>query len=98
MRLKLKGQTIEIHGEPWFEMEEQPKIKMGEKWGRGRLGTYPVSERYNGGISVNGVWHVGILVKDPIIPEGKELVSIACGLERNCCPPLATRLVVDAKK
>lgn len=61
-----------------------------EKWCYGWLVTFPVSIRYNGGITIDGEWYDGYEVPEPKVPEGFELISIACGLQLNAHPPYAT--------
>jgi hypothetical protein len=75
-------------------------VYVGEKWCDGYLITFPVSYRYNGGISVNNRHYEGFTVKNPKIPKGFETKSICCGLQLNAKPPLATRMILrkDGKK
>jgi hypothetical protein len=54
---------------------------------------YGTSISYNGGTVIDGKWYAGYEVPDPIVPPGYELVSIGCGLEMNCHPPQATRIL-----
>ena len=59
---------------------------------------YPVSYRYNGGIIVEGKWHDGYEVGDPIVPDGYELVGMGVGLQLNSRPPIATEYLQKVKK
>ncbi len=77
-----------------FKWNKPCKLKVGKKWGVGKLCTFPVSYRYNGGIVVNGEWHKGVEVGPPEVPEGFILKDIAVGLNLNCFPPLATQLLI----
>jgi hypothetical protein len=54
---------------------------------------YPVSYRYNGGISIDGEWYTGYEVPPPAVPEGFELVSLGVGLQLNAKPPRQTMLL-----
>lgn len=67
--------------------------RKNKKWCDGRLVMFPTSVQYNGGTTVNGEWFDGYKVPEPLIDEGYELVSIACGDQLNARPPLATRLL-----
>ena len=42
---------------------------VGEKWCDGFLVSYPVSYRYNGGISIDGKWYEGFKVARPKVPK-----------------------------
>ncbi len=64
-----------------------------EKWGNGKIVTYPVSYRYNGGTIVDGEWYDGYEVPPPVIPDGYELIGIGIGLQLNAHPPYASMLM-----
>jgi len=65
-------------------------IIIGEKWGSGYLISYPVSYRYNGGISIDGKHYDGFQVKAPKFPKGFQVKNVGCGLQLNARPPYAT--------
>lgn len=65
----------------------------GPKWGKGKIVTYPVSYRYNGGTIINDEWYDGYEVPPPIVPEGFRLINIAIGLQLNAHPPYASMLM-----
>lgn len=64
-----------------------------EKWGKGKIVTYPVSYRYNGGTIIDGEWYDGFEVPPPIVPEGFCLINIGIGLQLNAHPPYASMLM-----
>jgi hypothetical protein len=68
-----------------YSYPETPRLPARE----GKV-TYRVSYDYNGGTIIDGKWYRGIIVNEPIIPAGYELVSIAVGLQLNAIPPFAT--------
>ena len=74
----------------WFYIEASPIIK-GEE---GDVIKYPVSYKYNGGITIKGKWYDGFFVGQPLVPKGLKLESIAVGLDFNHQPPLATAQLV----
>ena len=74
-----------------------PKQKGLEKWGDGKLVTFPVSETYNGGIVIDNEWYSGYDVPAPKIPKGYELIGIGIGNQLNARPPYATRLLKKIK-
>jgi hypothetical protein len=55
--------------------------------------TFPVSYRYNGGISIGEDWYPGYEVGAPIVPKGYKLISLGVGLQLNARPPYATMLL-----
>lgn len=59
---------------------------------------FPVSYRYNGGTIVDGKWHEGFEVGDPVVPDGYELISLGIGLELNSKPPVCTMYLQKSKK
>lgn len=65
----------------------------GEKWGKGKLVTFSVSQVYNGGITIDGEWYNGVSVPPPKIPKGYKLIGIGIGYQLNCVPPYATQLL-----
>ena len=67
-----------------------PPLKKTEKWCDSHLVQFPVSHVYNGGVIIDDEWYDGYAVDAPEVPDGFELVSIYCGLQLNCQPPLAT--------
>lgn len=75
-----------------MKLKKMPKayLDIGEKWCDSFLVTYPVSYRYNGGITINEEWFDGFDVPAPDVPEGFKLTSIGCGLQLNARPPYAT--------
>jgi hypothetical protein len=68
----------------------RPKLNIGERWCDSFLVTYPVSYRYNGGITVGNRWYEGYTVPSPKVPKGFKLTSIGRGLQLNARPPCAT--------
>jgi hypothetical protein len=77
---------------------KRPRLKHGQRWGRGILVTFPVSIRYNGGTVINGEWYAGYDVPAPSVPKGFEFVGIGIGLQLNDKPPYATQLLREKKE
>jgi hypothetical protein len=72
-----------------FKKYPRPKLLKTEKWCDSCLVTYPISYRYNGGITIDGEWYEGVEVPDPIVPKGYKLEGIGVGLQLNAIPPEA---------
>ena len=83
----------------FFKVNKSP-LTVGIKWCDGFLVTFPVSERYNGGIVIKNEWYDGYEVVRPTVPEGYELIGISCGNQLNVYPPYATAYLkpIDNKK
>jgi len=73
-------------------------LTIGEKWNYCYLVSYPVSYRYNGGISIDGKWYEGYKVAKPKVPKGFKLVGIGIGLQLNAQPPYATTYLKPLKE
>lgn len=77
----------------------QPVLKYkGEKWGSGKIVTYPVSYRYNGGTIIDGEWYDGYEVPFPSVPNGYKLFNVGIGLQLNAHPPYASMLMKKISK
>ena len=76
------------------------ELTFDARWGIGCLVKYPVSYRYNGGVTYKGQWYEGFTVSKPRVPPGFKLVGIGIGLELNSHPPLATQYLrpLDGRK
>lgn len=72
-----------------FKIKHAP-LTIAERWCDSFLVTYPVSQEYNGGTIIDGVWYKGYEVPAPKFPKGFKVVSIGCGLQHNAHPPYAT--------
>jgi hypothetical protein len=87
----------EIHDNPKRypapDLRGEQNNRKNERWADGRLVRFPVSYRYNGGVTIDDEWYPGVEVPAPIVPEGYELVGIGVGLQLNARPPLATYLL-----
>lgn len=59
---------------------------------------FPVSYKYNGGITIDGNHYDGYSVGAPVIPDGCELVSLGIGLNMNNHPPFSTMLLKEKDK
>lgn len=67
-----------------------------EKWCDGWLVNVAHSCRYNGWTIIGGEWYAGVIVGEPVVPDGFELCSIHVGSNLMACPP--TRKMLLRKK